>query len=143
MPKLLQPNDKLRILSDLGAMDIDWIHRELSEKSYWAVGRSREQMERALEGSVVFGLFRGELQIGFARVVTDRVSVAYLADVWIAEEERGRGLGRRLVSEILKDSRLKEVRRWLLRTKDAHGVYAPLGFGPVEEPEKYMERVLE
>jgi ribosomal protein S18 acetylase RimI-like enzyme len=104
------------------------VHRYLSQESYWAKGRAREVQERLVrDASRVVGLYDGDRQIGFARAVSDDVAFAYLADVYVLEEYRGRGLGLELVREIVENSPFAD-RKWLLHTADAHDLYRKLGF---------------
>ncbi len=119
-------------------MDIDTIHRFLHD-SYWANGISKAIVEKALRNSLCFGLFDGAAQIGFARVVTDRATFAYLADVFVLPSHRGRGFARWLVSCVLAHPELQGFRRWILATVDAHGLYRKLGFTPLANPDRYME----
>jgi len=114
------------------------IHRWLSEESYWAQGRPRELMQRSFDNSICFGAYLEDRQVGFARVVTDRTTFAWLADVFILDEYRGRGYGKALVAAVLAHPELQGLRRWLLATRDAHGLYAQSGFVPVP-PERFME----
>ena len=119
-------------------VDVDAVHRYLSEESYWAAGRSRETVGRLVrEAARVVGLYRGAEQVGFARAVSDGVAVAYLADVYILPEHQGRGLGEELVRAMVEHGPFAHV-RWLLHTQDAHGLYARLGFGAPGE--RLMER---
>ncbi|HEY6554316.1 MAG TPA: GNAT family N-acetyltransferase, partial [Vicinamibacteria bacterium] len=111
-------------------------------RSYWAQGIPREVVDRSIEGSLAFGLFEDGAQVGFARVVTDRATFAYLADVYVLESRRGRGLGRWLVECVTAHPDLQGLRRFALVTRDAHDVYRPFGFEPLRAPERYMERVL-
>jgi GNAT superfamily N-acetyltransferase len=130
--------DGYRLRDD--GLDIDLIHRWLAEDSYWAAGRARETVARSLRHSYCLGVFTDEgRQVGVARSVTDWATFAWIADVYIDREHRGRGLGRWLVGE-LRD-RLEEagIQRLVLATKDAHGVYEALGFAPLARPERYME----
>ena len=130
--------DGYRLRDD--GLDIDLIHRWLAEDSYWAAGRARETVARSLRHSYCLGVFTDEgRQVGVARSVTDWATFAWIADVYIDREHRGRGLGRWLVGE-LRD-RLEEagIPRLVLATKDAHGVYEALGFAPLARPERYME----
>jgi N-acetylglutamate synthase-like GNAT family acetyltransferase len=107
--------------------DVDAIHAYLT-RSYWAAGISRERVERALDESLCFGLFDDGQQIGFARVVTDRATFAYLADVYVLEAHRGRGLGKRLMAAVCAHGDLRDLRRFVLWTRDAHGLYEQFGF---------------
>lgn len=130
--------DGYRLRDD--GLDVDLIHRWLAEDSYWAAGRARETVARSLRHSYCLGVFTDDgRQVGVARSVTDWATFAWIADVYIDREHRGRGLGRWLVGE-LRD-RLEEagIPRLVLATKDAHGVYEALGFAPLARPERYME----
>jgi GNAT superfamily N-acetyltransferase len=115
------------ISTDRGRLDLAVIHGFLS-RSYWASARSRERVALSIEQSWPFGLYHGDAQIGFARVVTDQVVLAFLADVFVLEAYRGRGLGRWLVEVVTGLPELRRVRRWLLGTRDAHGLYRQVGF---------------
>lgn len=121
-------------------VDLDRVHDFLSNRSYWSRDIPREVVERAVRNSIVFGLYdRGE-QVGFARVTTDRATFAYLADVFVLEEYRGRGLSVWLVQTIAAHPELQGLRRWLLATRDAHGLYEKIGFTPLSDPGLFMER---
>jgi GNAT superfamily N-acetyltransferase len=125
---------------DRDRLDIDAIHQFISEISYWGRGRSRERVQGAIDGSArVVGLYENGEQVGFARAVSDRVTTAYLADVYVLERCRGRGLGIELVREMVEGPGAPEV-HWLLHTADAEGLYARFGFrlGPIRYP--LMER---
>ena len=123
---------------DTGRVDVDAVHRYLSEQSYWAAGRSRETVERLVaEAARVVGLYRDEEQVGFARAVSDGVAVAYLADVYVLPAHQGRGLGRELVAEMVERGPYAHV-RWLLHTRDAHTLYEQFGFGAPGD--RLMER---
>jgi ribosomal protein S18 acetylase RimI-like enzyme len=125
---------------DPGRVDVDAVHAFISGESYWGQGRPRELIERAIRGSArVVGLYQGDTQVGFARAVSDRVIVAYLADVYVLAECRGRGLGVELVREILEGGFGPDV-RWLLHTADAQGLYAKLGFDEAASTYRLMER---
>jgi GNAT superfamily N-acetyltransferase len=115
---------------DPGRIDLDAVHRYLSEESYWAKGRPREVVEDLVRSATrVVGLYRDGAQVGFARVVSDRYVVAYLADVYVLPEHRGRGLGVELVRESVERSPFSP-RRWFLNTADAQGLYEKFGFAP-------------
>ena len=123
---------------DRARVDVDAVHRFLSQEAYWARGRPRETVERLVgEASRVVGIYRAGRQVGFARAFTDGVSIAYLADVYVLPEFRGRGLGVELVREIVEGSPFAD-RKWLLHTADAHGLYTRFGFGPPSE--RVLER---
>ncbi|KAF0813748.1 hypothetical protein IGB42_01427 [Andreprevotia sp. IGB-42] len=124
--------------NDKSKLDIALIHAELSA-SYWAVGIPRGTVERAIANSLCFGVYEHDVQVGFARVITDSSTFAYLADVFIVDTHRGRGLAHWLVSVIRQHPDLQGLRRWLLMTRDAHSLYAPHGFSPLAAPEKAME----
>jgi GNAT superfamily N-acetyltransferase len=119
-------------------LDHDAIWAFISQ-AYWAKARTREQHERALAHSLCLGVYEGERQIGFARVVTDYAITAHIADVYILEPYRGRGLSKWLVQTILEHPELALVRRFTLNTDDAHGLYAQFGFTPLRKPEAMME----
>jgi GNAT superfamily N-acetyltransferase len=127
-----------RISSVTSEMDVDAVHAYLS-RSYWAEAIPRSVVARAIEGSLCFGLFRGHAQVGFARVVTDRATFAYLCDVYLLEEHRGRGLAKWLMAAVMAHPDLQGLRRFLLGTRDAHGLYEKLGFSPLARPEIFME----
>jgi GNAT superfamily N-acetyltransferase len=128
------------ISTDSSRLDVGVIHGFLSKSSYWAAGREIEVVKRSLENSLNFGLYRGEQQIGFARVVTDYATFAWLADVFVLDDHRGQGLGKWLVEVILSHPRLQGFRRWTLATKDAHELYRAFGFRELKLPERWMER---
>ncbi len=123
---------------DPARIDVDVVHRYLSEQSYWAAGRSRETVEQLVRHAArVVGLYQGGEQVGFARAVSDGVAVAYLADVYVLPAHRGQGLGLELVREVVERGPYARV-RWLLHTCDAQGLYERCGFGPPGE--RLMER---
>lgn len=137
--------DGYAISDDPGLLDRGLVHRFLRDEAYWSPGIERAMVERAIDNSMVFGIYRrvpgGGEQVGFARVVSDRTRFAYLADVFVVAAERGRGLGTWLVATILDHPGLKDVGWWLLRTRDAHGVYGRMGFTPV--PAEVMPELME
>lgn len=128
------------ISTDRARLDFAVIHDFLSRQSYWAAGRSLETVRRSVENSVAFGLYEGERQVGFGRVVTDYATFAWVADVFVLESARGRGLGAWLVEVMLSHPDLRGFRRWTLATKDAHGLYRKFGFKELKRPERWMER---
>ncbi len=132
--------DGLLITTDKHKMDVLYIHDFLSVKSYWAEHIPFETVKRSIEGAVCFGMFDGDKQIGFARVITDKATFGYLADVFIDEAYRGRGLGKWLMEVIMGHPELQGFRSWQLGTKDAHGLYAQFGFKPLDEPERMMRK---
>lgn len=131
---------RYEISSDPSRLDPARIHHWLSTDAYWALGRTRDQQDRAIAGSLNFGAYdvtSGE-QVAFARVVTDHASFAWICDVYVDRAARGHGLGTRIVTEIRDRLAPAGVRRFLLATDDAHGVYAKVGFTPLEAPGKWM-----
>jgi len=108
---------------------------------YWAAGRTIEEVQTTIDSSVCFGIYLNDIQIGFARVVTDYVVFAYLMDVFIAEEHRGNGYSSLLISAMMNEPVLKEVKIWRLATSDAHYLYEKFGFKALAHPEKMMEKV--
>lgn len=129
----------LLISTDQSLLDRALIHQFLSERSYWAKGLPMETMNRSIEHSLCFGVYRAGKQVGFARVVTDCATFAWLADVFVVESERGRGLGKKLVPIILAHPQLRGLRRFMLGTRDAHGLYARFGFAPLEHVDRFMQ----
>lgn len=127
------------ISTDKERLQFDVIQRFLADDSYWAQNRTPEQTRRAIENSICFGVYSGDAQIGFARVVSDLSTFAYLGDVFILEEFRGKGLSKRLMKAILAHPELQGLRRWILATADAHGLYEQYGFSALKHPERWME----
>ena len=130
---------RYRLSIDLAEMQIDAIHDFLGT-SYWAAGIPCETVARAVANSICVGAFHGEAQVGFARVISDRATFAYLADVYVLEAHCGQGLARAMVQRLQDHPDLQGLRRWLLFTRDAHEVYAPLGWTPLDDPAKVMQR---
>jgi GNAT superfamily N-acetyltransferase len=127
------------ISTDPERLSLDVIHGFLTN-CYWAKGISREIVARSIEHSLCFGIYEGNgEQIGFARVVSDFATVAYLGDVFVLESHRGRGLSKWLMQCLVEHPALQNLRRWILLTRDAHGLYSLFGFTPVKAPERYME----
>ncbi|HET7792148.1 MAG TPA: GNAT family N-acetyltransferase [Rhizobacter sp.] len=126
------------ISTDKTRLDIDTIHGFLT-RSYWSPGIPRSVVERAIAHSLCLGLYLGDEQVGFARVVTDRATFAYLADVFVLEAHRGRGLSKRLMQAVQSHEDLQGLRRFILGTKDAHGLYRQFGFGELANPSRMME----
>lgn len=125
------------ISTDKRKLDINLIHSFLSN-SYWAKGINLEEVKKRIKNSLCFGIYTDKKQIGFARVITDYVTIAYLADVFIIAEYRKRGLSKELVKFILSNDKLKRIKSWMLATNDAHNLYSKFGFKQLENPEKYM-----
>lgn len=132
--------EEFTIDTDRERLDVEVIHRYLAEESYWAKTRTLQQTNRAIENSLCFGLYHRDRQIGFARVVSDKATFAYLGDVFILEEFRGRGLSKWLMETIVAHPELQGLRRWLLATRDAHGLYSQFEFEPLRFPDRWMER---
>ena len=128
------------ISTDRSRLDVDAIQRFLAEESYWARERTSEQTRTAIENSICFGLYHGTRQIGFARVVSDHATFAYVGDVYIIEEFRGRGLSKWLMDVMVNHPDLQGLRRWVLATRDAHTLYEKFGFKELVYPERWMER---
>ncbi|MBA3783952.1 MAG: GNAT family N-acetyltransferase [Acidobacteria bacterium] len=133
-------NGEFTISTDRNRLQINQIHKFLSEESYWAKERTLERTETAIKNSLPFGVYRGENQIGFARVVTDYATFAYLGDVFILDEFRGKGLSKWLMQTVLSHPDLQGLRRWILATADAHGLYEQFGFSALKVPERWMEK---
>jgi GNAT superfamily N-acetyltransferase len=131
-------NDRYLVSTDRERLQIDVIHGYL-RRSYWAEGIPEEIVRTSLSTSLCFGLYDGEIQIGLARVVTDYATFAYLCDVFVLEEYRGQGLGTWMVRCAVAHPELQGVRKWVLGTRDAHGLYAKIGFTPPHNPSHYME----
>jgi len=126
------------ISTDPARLDLDAVYAYLST-SYWSKGIPRDVMERSIANALPFGLYEGSTQVGFGRVVSDRATIAYVGDVFVLEPWRGRGLSRWLVECMLAHPELQGLRRWMLRTRDAHGLYEKCGFAPFASPEGWME----
>ncbi len=132
--------DDYRVTTDIAEFDFDVVHRYLREVAYWSPGISREKVERAARHSLAFGLFHRGVQIGYARAITDTVSFAYLADVFVLPEHQGNGLGVWLVRCVLAHPDLQGLRKMMLTTSSAHTLYARFGFAAPAEPAKLMEK---
>lgn len=126
--------------TDNARLDVDAVQAFLENDSYWAQTRTRDQTETAIANSICFGLYLGERQIGFARVVSDRATFAYIGDVYVLDEFRGQGLSKWLMETIIAHPELQGLRRWVLATRDAHGLYEKYGFHELVHPERWMER---
>ena len=131
---------EIEISTDKERLEIEMIQRFLLEESYWAQTRTMDQTRTAIENSLCFGVYVGGRQIGFARVVSDFATFAYLGDVFVLDEFRGRGVSKRLMKEIIAHPRLQGLRRWLLATRDAHGLYEQFEFASLKFPDRWMER---
>ena len=127
------------VSTDQTLLDLPLIHEFLSNHSYWAAGRPQRVVRRSLANSLCFGLYEGTRQIGLARVVTDRATFAWLCDVFVLAPYRGQGLSKWLLQCVLSHPDLQGLRRFLLATRDAHGLYERYGFAPLEEPARFLE----
>jgi GNAT superfamily N-acetyltransferase len=140
--------DRFLVSTDKSLLDVRAVHAFLSQDSYWSKGIPEETVRRGIEHAMVFGMYdtgvvRGDgvpAQVGFARVITDRSTFAYLSDVFVLPAYRGRGLSKWLMEVITGHPELQGLRRWMLLTADAHGLYRQFGFGPSAKPERVMER---
>jgi GNAT superfamily N-acetyltransferase len=126
------------VSTDPARIDLGVVHEFLTN-CYWAKGIPAETVRRSIENSICFGVYHGERQVGFARIVSDRATFAYLADVFVLPSYRGRGLSGWLMECIVGHPDLQGLRRWMLATQDAHGLYARYGFTPIKAPERWME----
>ncbi len=129
-----------RISTDQSELDLNVIHHYLSEESYWATGIPFGTLKKAIDHSLNFGVYYRNKQIGFARLVTDYATFAYLCDVFILEEHRGKGLSKWLMKTINEHPGLQSLRRWVLLTRDAHGLYTQYNWSDIKTPDRYMER---
>ena len=126
------------ISDDERLLSLEVIHQFLVQ-SYWSAGIPKALLERAIGNSLSFGVYEGDRQVGFARVISDYATFAYLADVFVLEEHRGKGLSKRLMEMIMSHPRLQGLRRWHLATRDAHGLYQQYGFSALSDPARHME----
>jgi GNAT superfamily N-acetyltransferase len=126
------------ISTDRSLLDMDMIYHYLSDESYWSKGIPRERVIASIENSLCFGIYKGDKQVGFARLITDKATFAYLCDVFVLDSYRKLGLSKWLVQTILSQPDLQGLRRWLLATADAHRLYNQFGFLPLTSPERWM-----
>ncbi len=134
----LWQKEEFTITTEKNKLQLEKIYAYLS-RSYWATGRSKEIVEHSIQHSLCFGLFHINEQVGFARVITDYATFAYLCDVYVLEEYQGKGLGKWLMSVVMSHPDLQGLRRWSLATRDAHGLYRQYGFTALKSPERWME----
>jgi GNAT superfamily N-acetyltransferase len=140
MPQLLETQkDDYTISTDPARLDIDAI-ADMLTRAYWAQGRTRDVIARYVQHSLVFGIYHGEKQIGLARIVSDYTTFAWLCDVFIHEDHRGKGLGKWLMQTIHSHPDLQGLRRWMLATRDAHGLYEQFGWVLLDHPERWMHK---
>ena len=141
MPQMIEAHkDNYTISTDPAKLDIDAI-AEMLTRAYWAQGRTREMIARYVQHSLVFGLYHENKQIGLARIVSDYTTFAWLCDVFIHEDHRGHGLGKWLMETVHAHPDLQGLRRWMLATRDAHGLYQQFGWIPLPNPERWMEKL--
>jgi GNAT superfamily N-acetyltransferase len=127
------------LTTDPARVDVDLVHRWLSEESYWAAGREHDVVARSIAGSLPYAVWLDDTQVAFARAVTDGATFVWICDVFVATEHRGHGLGQWLVDSIVEDLSAAGLQRFLLATRDAHEVYRRSGFGPLAGPGRFME----
>ncbi len=130
----------MEISTDRDRIDRALVHRFLSEESYWARSRTREENDRVIDASLCFGAYDGGRQVGHARVVTDTAAFAYLGDVFVVPAARGNGVGKALIEAVLAHPDVRDVRRLALLTDDAHGLYERFGFEPLDDVRKWLQR---
>ena len=131
----------IEISKDKSRLDIDLIHEFLTD-TYWAKGRTRDEVKTSIEHSLCFGVYINNKQIGFARIATDYVVFAYLMDVFILTEHRGKGYSKQLMKVVNEEPLLKSCKVWMLKTSDAHKLYNQFGYSELKHPEKLMERLI-
>ncbi len=134
----LHKND-FTISTDKSKLDIGSIHTFLSTKAYWCLNIPRERVDTAIQNSLCFGVYHHTKQVGFARIISDYSTIAYLGDVYILEEYRGKGLSKWLMETIMNHPDLQGLRRWILLTGDAHELYRQFGWKDISDPSKWME----
>ena len=127
------------ISTDKSLLDFEMIYHYLDKDSYWAQGIPQDKLSKAIENSICFGVYKENKQVGLARVVTDGATFAYLCDVFILPHYRGMGLSKWLIQTVIGHPELQSLRRWLLATADAHGLYKQFGFTGFSRPERWME----
>lgn len=125
--------------TDRNKLDLPLIHKFLSTQAYWSLNIPFATVKRSVENSLCFGVYQDDSQVGFARVISDYATIAYLGDVFILPEHRGRGLSKRLIATIMAHPDLQGLRRWMLLTSDAHGLYQQYGWKSIVNPDRYME----
>jgi GNAT superfamily N-acetyltransferase len=139
MSPFVETRGPFTLSTDAARLPLDDIHRWLADESYWARGIPRDVFVRSLEHALSFAIYEGDRLVAYARVITDYATIAYLGDVFVREPWRGRGLATWLVEAIHRHPDLQGLRRWILLTRDAHGVYARAGWTPLEDPARWME----
>jgi GNAT superfamily N-acetyltransferase len=139
-PRKSSKDFSIEITNELRRVDLDRVHDWLARKSYWAGEMPRSVFDRAVRGSLCFAALAQGKTVGFARVISDRATFAYLSDVFVDPARRGTGVGKAIMAAVIAHPDLQHLRLWLLATSDAHGLYARHGFGALAAPKRYMER---
>jgi len=140
MPQIIESHrDQFTISTDPARLDIDAI-ADMLTRAYWAKGRTRDIIARYVQHSLAFGVYDGYRQIGLARVVSDYTTFAWLCDVFIHEDYRGHGIGKWLIETVHSHPDLQGLRRWMLATRDAHGLYEQFGWTLIDHPERWMHK---
>ena len=136
----MKEDHSLFITNDISMIDIEAVHAFLSNEAYWAKNRSIDVVRQSIENSICFALLEKGSLVGFARVVTDKIVVGWILDVFVVESHRQKGLGKMLIQSIFDHSELCHVKKWLLGTKDAHPFYRQFGFKTIDNCDQYMEK---
>ncbi len=133
-------DDQYKISADKSLLDVVLIHQFLGQESYWAQNIPVETVQRSIDNSLCFGIYQGDQQVGFARIISDQATFAYLCDVFILPEHRGKGLSKWFIETIANWPSLQGLRRWVLVTRDAHTLYEQFGFTALDKPDFFMQR---
>ena len=139
MNDLTSDRNGFSISNDKTKLDVDLIHNFLSTKAYWCLNIPKETVQKSIQNSLCFGVFHKETQVGFARVISDFATIAYLGDVFVLEEYRGHGLSKWLMEAVMGHPDLQGLRRWILLTRDAHDLYRQFGWTDITDPSVWME----
>ncbi len=131
--------NEFTVSTDRGKLDMEFLHWFLSKEAYWSLNIPFDRVKRAVENSLNFGLYHNDRQIGYARVITDYSTIAYLGDVFVITEYRGKGLSKWMMQQVMDHPDLQGLRRWILLTIGAHGLYEQFGWKMIANPERYME----
>jgi GNAT superfamily N-acetyltransferase len=137
---MAQNNPVIEVTTDPTRIDLDCVHDWIARKSYWADQMPRRVFDRAVHGSLCFGALERGATVGFCRVISDRATFAYVSDMFVDPSHRGKGIGKAIMTAIMAHPELQNLRRWVLVTRDAHGLYASFGFEALAAPERFMER---
>ncbi len=139
MKIITQTKGAFTISTDKSKLDLNVIHHYLSQESYWSKDIPMERIQKSIDNALCFGIFHGDQQVGYAKVISDFSTMAYLGDVFVLETYRGQGLSKWLMETIMSHPELQDLRRWMLLTADAHELYQKYGWKPIASPEKWME----